>query len=77
MKLTEVSVWKSQKIQIEQYEPYDFAYGMKAEVGEGDDPEEIKKKLEEYIDRWLSWEVLKWKNPKKAITKITKGDTPF
>lgn len=77
MKITEVSVWKSQKIQIAQYEPYDFAYGMKAEVGEKDKPEDIKKELESYIDKWLAWEVTKWKKPQEAVKKINMGDVPF
>jgi hypothetical protein len=76
-KITEISVWKSQKIQLQQYEPYDFAYGMKAELDEKDDPKEVKERLEAYVDTWLAWEVKKWKAPQAAIRDIKNKDVPF
>jgi len=77
MIIKEVSVWKSQKIQIEQYEPRDFAYGMKAELSYEDEPEAVKLLLETYVDKWLAWEVKKWKNPSRAVSDIKKGEVPF
>lgn len=84
MKISEISCWKSQKIQIEQYEPYDFAYGMKAEVDYDPLTEEgaegiqrTKEELESYVDKWLAWEVKKWKNPKGAVKDIADNKSPF
>ncbi len=81
MKITELSVWKDRKIQIEQYEPYSFAYGMKAELNDGEDTkeqiDEAKKILESFVDRWLDWETKKWKNPKGAVRDIAKGEVPY
>ena len=76
MNIKEISVWKSRKIQLEQYEPYDFAYGMKAELGEGDDPVKVREELERYVDAWIEFETQKWKQPKRALNNPLMN-TPF
>ncbi len=67
MKITELSVYKSRKIQIEQYEPYDFGFGAKATFDEREDPIKAYEELEKWVDEKLEIETLKWKNPQKLL----------
>jgi len=80
MKITEISVLKSRKIQIEEYEPYNFSFGAKAEVREGEDINQAYAELEKWVDGKIDVETMKWKNPQKLIRnreKLNSNITPF
>lgn len=78
-KITEISVWKSRKIQIEQFEPYDFSFGAKASIDEGEDINKAYAELEKWVDGKIELETLKWKNPQKVVRQAVKENykSPF
>jgi hypothetical protein len=68
MKITKLNLSKSCTIQIEQYNPVTSFYAVEISLEEGDNLEELKKKYDENLDKWIEFSRLKWSNPSRAIT---------
>lgn len=68
MKIIELNLSKSITVQREQFEPVNSFYALKATIEEGDDLEKEKEKLNEILQKWAEFEILKWKSPNRAIT---------
>lgn len=73
MKIIEINVYKDRKLQISEFEPYSFGFGARAELGENDDVMESYSKLEEFVDKKIEIETLKWNNPQKLVRKVNSG----
>lgn len=68
MKIIELNLSKAITVQREQFEPINSFYAIKATIEEGDDLEKEKEKLNEILQKWAEFEILKWKSPNRAIT---------
>ena len=56
MKIKEITVHKSKKIQEKEFEPFSFSYGMTVE---SDKPEEAKAEAEKWVDKWIDEEEIR------------------
>ena len=69
MEITEISVYKSRKIQVRQYEPYDFGFGAKATLTPKENPLKAYAELEKWVNEKLEMEAMKWDNPDAYLRK--------
>lgn len=53
MKIKEISVSLSRKLQLKQYEPVNFNYAATAELEEGEDPREAYRELKKLVKKQL------------------------
>lgn len=53
MMIKEISISKSQTIQLRQYEPFRAEVSMTVELDSDDDPKEVYQKLSDLVDKKL------------------------
>ena len=59
-----ITIYKSRKLQVSEYEPYEFGYGLEDDFNENN-VEVAKKEMEEVVDKWIEKETKKWEDYKK------------
>lgn len=73
-----ITIYKSRKLQVAEYEPYEFGYGLEEEhnfdeLGVQETLKEIeskKKFLENIVDEWIESETKKWEQYKKFTGQV-------
>jgi hypothetical protein len=68
MKITEINLSKSMTVQVQNFEPVTSYYAIKATIEKNDDVEKCKEEVNEKLQKWIEFEILKWKSPNRAIT---------
>ena len=58
-----ITIYKSRKLQVNEYEPYEFGYGLEQEVD--GEIHTHKEQMENIVDEWINKETEKWEKYKK------------
>ena len=68
MKIKIIKMSKECTVQLEQFEPVTSSYSLEAEINEDDDVDKCRDIINDKLQKFIEFEVLKWKAPRRAIT---------
>lgn len=69
MKVKKLTINKLVTVQRVEFSPITTTYTVESELEKDEKLEDCKRKLDEIMDDWILFDIFKWTNPGRAITK--------